>query len=139
MTKSGSTFSTVLGGAVGDKFPANNQYKYYTNDVATDNWENNADNTPKGNRWSIAPVMNDVVVRFTTMLTTELNNVEINARIARTYSGIEINVDGESTIELYNMNGVLIEKTRTNGTYTRDLNNGVYIIRINGKATKFVK
>ncbi|MBV5343684.1 hypothetical protein JZU68_08825, partial [bacterium] len=102
-----------------DKYPANTQYKYYTNDGATDNWENNANNTPKGNRWSIAPIMNDVVERFTTMLTTEVNNVEINARIARTYSGIEVVVDGESTIELYNMNGALIDKARTTSTYTR--------------------
>jgi hypothetical protein len=139
LTKSGNTYSTVLGGTAGDKYPANTQYKYYTNDGATDNWENNANNTPKGNRWSIAPIMNDVVERFTTMLTTEVNNVEINARIARTYSGIEVVVDGESTIELYNMNGALIDKARTTSTYTRDLNNGIYIIRINGKATKFVK
>lgn len=67
------------------------------------------------------------------------SNIVKDARIARTYSGIEVTVDGESTIELYSMNGVMIDKTRINGTYSRDLNNGVYIIRINGKATKFVK
>lgn len=139
LAKTGNTFSTVLGGAVGDKFPANNQYKYYTNDGATYNWENNADNTLKGNRWSIAPVMNDVVARFTTMLVTGLDNKKIEVRIMRTVSGVEITVDGESSIELYNINGVMIEKTIASGTYTKDLNNGIYVIRINGKATKFVK
>ncbi|NDP21960.1 MAG: T9SS type A sorting domain-containing protein [Paludibacter sp.] len=67
------------------------------------------------------------------------NNVEKTARIARTSTGIEITLDGESTIELYTINGMMIDKTRTNGSYSRDLNNGIYIIRINGKATKFVK
>lgn len=72
-------------------------------------------------------------------LYTSLENIEQTARIIRTSTGVQVEFDNESTIELYNMNGVLIDKTRTNGTYSRDLNNGVYIIRINGKATKFVK
>lgn len=72
-------------------------------------------------------------------ITTSVDTPTETARIFRTSTGIQVEFNNESTIELYNMNGVLIDKTRTNGTYTRDLNNGVYIIRINGKATKFVK
>lgn len=67
------------------------------------------------------------------------NNVEQTARIMRTASGIQVELEGEATIELYTVNGMMIEKTKVNGLYSRDLNNGVYIIRINGKATKFVK
>jgi len=33
----------------------------------------------------------------------------------------------------------MIEKKTVSGTYSHDLNNGIYIIRINGKATKFIK
>jgi len=40
---------------------------------------------------------------------------------------------------LYSINGMLIEKTKVSGTYSHDLNNGMYIIRVNGKATKFIK
>jgi len=42
-------------------------------------------------------------------------------------------------VELYTINGMLIEKTKTSGTYSRTLNEGMYILCINGKATKFVK
>jgi len=64
---------------------------------------------------------------------------EVSARIMRTMSGIEVQLDSEATVELYNMNGMIIDKVTTSGTYSHDLNNGVYIIRINGKATKFIK
>lgn len=64
---------------------------------------------------------------------------EVSARIIRTASGIEVQLDSEATVELYNMNGMIIDKVVTSGTYSHDLNNGVYIIRINGKATKFIK
>ncbi len=60
-------------------------------------------------------------------------------RIIRTVSGLQVELDRTATIEIYNMNGILIDKAVTSGTYNRDLNNGVYIIRINGKATKFMK
>jgi len=53
--------------------------------------------------------------------------------------GIALLLQGESNIELYSINGMLIEKTRTSGMYTRKLSNGMYIIYINGKASKFVK
>lgn len=64
---------------------------------------------------------------------------EVSARIMRTMSGIEVQLDSEATVELYNMNGMIIDKVVTSGTYSHDLDNGVYIIRINGKATKFIK
>lgn len=59
-------------------------------------------------------------------------------RIARTATGILIELDRTANIEIYTVNGMLIERARTNN-YTRDLNNGIYIIRIDGVATKFVK
>jgi hypothetical protein len=73
-------------------------------------------------------------------LSTEVGNGTIEkARIIRTLNGVEILLNQESKIELYTINGVLIDKANINGTYSRDLNNGVYIIRINGIATKFIK
>jgi hypothetical protein len=44
-----------------------------------------------------------------------------------------------SMIELYSINGILIEKTIADGSYSRNINNGMYIIRVNGKAMKFIK
>lgn len=139
LTKSGSTFSTTISGVLSDKIPANTQYKFYTNDMNTDNWEANADGSLKDNRWSIAPVMNDEIARFTTQIITKLDNATNNARIIRTVSGIEVQLNGLSTIELLNVNGVLIDKTISNSTYSHKLDNGIYILKINGLATKFIK
>lgn len=63
----------------------------------------------------------------------------VSARILRTYEGVQIELEGTSTVEIYTTSGMLIDKVRTSGTYTRELNSGVYIIRIDGQATKFMK
>lgn len=70
---------------------------------------------------------------------TSTANPTENIRIITTKTGVEIVLNNESTIELYNSNGMLIEKTRITGIYSRNLSTGVYIININGEATKFVK
>ena len=71
---------------------------------------------------------------------TQLTPVETtNPTIIINSVGIALLLQGESNIELYSINGMLIEKTRTSGMYTRKLSNGMYIICINGKASKFVK
>lgn len=131
------SYSVTLGGNPGDKFPANTEYKYYTNVVAPENWEVDVNGLPISNRWTIAPVMSDVIPKFG--ITTDVATPVVNARIMRTFSGIQIELDNEATVEIYTVNGMMIDKTITSGTYSRDLNNGVYIIRINGKATKFIK
>jgi len=77
--------------------------------------------------------------KITHIATGITKNSQEEISIIRTTTGVEINLDGEAMIELYSINGMLIEKTNANGSYSRDLNKGVYIIRINGKATKFVK
>ena len=73
-------------------------------------------------------------------ISTKLNDVKTsNAIIVPTASGIYAALNGESSIELYTINGILIEKAKATGNYSRNLDNGMYIICINGKATKFVK
>lgn len=139
MIKSGNTFSVVLDATYAAKYAANMEYKYYTNDAALDNWEASTDGSFINNRWSIAPIMNDEIARFTTELATNVNNVTVEARIMRTNSGIEVALSGEAKIELYNIKGMLLDNKTVNGSYSRALDNGIYIIRINGKATKFVK
>jgi len=67
------------------------------------------------------------------------NNIEQVARIMHTSTGIQVELDGEALIELFSVNGIMIEKKTVSGTYSHDLNKGIYIIRINGKATKFIK
>ena len=70
LTKSGSTFNTTISG-FGSKFPANTEYKYYTNDGATSNYECNSDGSGSSNRWSIYPTMTDQVARFLTAPTIQ--------------------------------------------------------------------
>ncbi len=72
-------------------------------------------------------------------ITTSTANIETTARIMRTATGVQVELDGEANIELYNMSGMMLDKTKANGTYSHNLDNGIYIIRINGKATKFIK
>jgi hypothetical protein len=72
-------------------------------------------------------------------LTLSTPEVKATHRIMRTSSGVMIELDRESVVEIYGMNGVMIDKTRTSGTYSRDLNQGIYIIRIDGQATKFMR
>jgi hypothetical protein len=140
LTKSGATFTGTLTNT-DQKVPANTEYKYFTNEPnpAEQNWECNLDMTPSANRKTIAPVMNDTIQRFTTRLYTETEVHALAPRLMRTTTGIRVELTEPANIELYNINGSLIEKTKATGTYTRDLNNGIYIIRINGKSTKFVK
>lgn len=140
MTKNGSTYSIVIGGNAGDKYPANTEYKYYTNDMNADNWESNSDGSNRDNRWAIAPVMGDEIARFVTAIPgTGVDEIQVTARIMRTVSGIEVVLDGEANIELYSINGALLDKTVANSNYSKALNSGIYIIRVNGVSTKFVK
>lgn len=60
-------------------------------------------------------------------------------RLKQTYYGIEVELDEPSNIELYTINGTLIDKTRTDGVYSRELGKGMFIIRVNGQAHKFVR
>jgi hypothetical protein len=76
----------------------------------------------------------------TSFLTGINNKIEtIGTFILRNETGIIIPLTTPSKIELYNTNGMLIEKTIATGSYSRSLNNGMYIILINGKPTKFLK
>jgi len=140
MTKNGSAYSIVIGGNAGDKYPANTEYKYYTNDMNADNWESTNDGSNRDNRWAIAPVMDDEIARFVTAIPqTGVDEILVSARIMRTSSGIEVMLDGEASIELYSINGALLDKTVVNSNYSKALNSGIYIIRVNGVSTKFVK
>ena len=60
-------------------------------------------------------------------------------QVMRTATGIQIALDSESLIEVYSINGKLIDRSVASGTYSRELANGVYLIRINGEPVKFVK
>ena len=135
LTKTGEGFTGTIGGNTGDKIYSNTEYKYYTNEMVPENWE-----TRDNNRWAIYPAMTDVIASFTTTIPgTGFDQPEMDVRIMRTQSGITAEFNGSANVELYSINGAMIDKTVAYGSYSRDLNPGAYIIRINGKATKFVR
>ncbi len=76
---------------------------------------------------------------YTVSPLSDLHAVKYNFNIKQTLSGIEIYLDRVSNIELYTISGTLIDKTQTDGVYSRELGKGMFIIRINGQAQKFVR
>jgi len=64
---------------------------------------------------------------------------ELGFQIRSTVSGLEVKLNKQTTVELYTINGILLDKSIADGNYSRSLNKGVYIVRLNGKAVKFVK
>ena len=61
---------------------------------------------------------------------SENHQIRINKDILQVIS------DNETSIELYFLNGVLIDKKTMKGTYERSLNHGVYLLKIGGKIQK---
>jgi hypothetical protein len=70
---------------------------------------------------------------------TDAQQPTVQHTIARTNEGVLIELGKRADVEIYNISGKLIEKVKTEGTYIRDLDNGIYIIRIDGVSTKFIK
>lgn len=91
------------------------------------------------NVYILAPNNGIAAYKITDLSTGMKSASEEVTQINRTSKGVEVLLQGEAAIELYSINGVLIDKAKVNGTYSHDLNNGVYIIRVNGKASKFIK
>lgn len=129
-------FTVTLGDGIDDVFYSNTGYKYYTTDLGSpDNWESRV-----GNRWAIYPSMVDEINGFETNIpATGLKGKPVALQIARTIDGISVRFDGPATVELFNVNGMLIDRANVTDVYSKNLSNGMYIIRINGESTKFVK
>lgn len=62
---------------------------------------------------------------------------EMPTTVTFTKTGVEANFSEPSIVEIYSIRGELIERTSLVKTYSRTLLQGIYILRINGKATKF--
>ena len=69
-----------------------------------------------------------------------LNNHQMSFpyRLNHTSTGIHVTFDGEASIELYTIGGQMIDKLKATDSYSHNLNNGVFVIRINGKTSKFI-
>lgn len=67
------------------------------------------------------------------------NEINVSANVYTTHKGIVIHTTAASQIEIYSINGWLVDKAMVNGRYTKDLDAGVYLVRINGTTRKIVK
>lgn len=75
----------------------------------------------------------------TTYLNTEIYDIKSNNfKIITTNSGIVVTLMEKSQIEVYSINGMLIDKITTNGEYVKNLSNGIYVIRVNGVMQKII-
>jgi hypothetical protein len=63
-------------------------------------------------------------------------STENNLRISAENGIIQAKFDGTATIKLYSIAGQLINRTIANGSFTQAVNNGIYILSIDGKAHK---
>jgi len=64
---------------------------------------------------------------------------EDGIRVSSTPTGISVQFEGNANVELYNVNGILIDKAQAVQSYSRNLAKGVYILRVNDQTMKFIK
>jgi hypothetical protein len=72
-------------------------------------------------------------------ISTSTTGTSVSSMLRRTESGVAIELKKDSKVEIFSITGATIVSTRASGLFTHDLNEGLYIIRVNGKAAKFVK
>jgi len=72
-------------------------------------------------------------------VSTSTSGMNQSSVIRRTATGIALDLERESLVEIFSVNGVKLVSVRASGTFTQELNSGLYIVRVNGKATKFIK
>ena len=68
-----------------------------------------------------------------------MNAKEDAINVYGTETGLAAQFAGEAIVELYTINGILIDKAQACQFYSHNLDKGVYILRLNGQAVKFVK
>jgi len=69
---------------------------------------------------------------------TSVERPGVEPLIRKISTGIQVVLDHFSTVEIFSVNGVLLEKISMTGIYEKTLGHGVYIVRLNGKAHKIV-
>ncbi|MDD4969577.1 MAG: family 10 glycosylhydrolase [Paludibacter sp.] len=71
-------------------------------------------------------------------VSTSLENVFSNIKYSVSNNKLFIQLDNSSTVEIYSINGVMIEKKLCKGTFEKELVHGVYLLRVNGVVNKIV-
>lgn len=76
---------------------------------------------------------------LTVVLPNSIDRTEIAVLISKTATGVHIAFEGKALVEVFNINGSLIEKTEAYDEHDVALNSVMYLIKVNGAVHKFVK
>lgn len=71
--------------------------------------------------------------------TTAVEKISMDGKLIVTAKGIEIRTTEATNVEIFSVNGLLLNKAKVNGLYTVALDAGVYIVRMNETTRKIVK
>lgn len=70
---------------------------------------------------------------------TGVNNIVSEDIVIQTANGtINVSLAGTATIQLYTISGVLIDKAVATGNFSKAVQQGIYLLKINGKAYKVI-
>ncbi len=75
----------------------------------------------------------------TPFIFTAVNPVLSSANILPTTTGVKVSCSKLSDIEIYTVNGILVDKVNNVMTFDRNLKSGIYLIKVNNETTKFIK
>ncbi len=69
---------------------------------------------------------------------TSLDQSSLTSRIFAQGRMLNVTIEGEAQVAIYSMDGKMIEHTMVFGNYTREMNSGMYFVRVNDETHKVV-
>jgi hypothetical protein len=75
---------------------------------------------------------------FIKSISTGLNGLTPNLKIVGKNNTIDVKFDGSANIELYSLAGQLITKSISTNHFVQGVNQGIYLLRINGETHKVI-
>ncbi len=102
-------------------------------------WFKNAEGS--GSALTTLPTSGDVYACWKSNVSTDVDNIEQVAPVVLcpTYDGVEISFAGTQLIQIYHINGMLLQSIVATDYHACSLPQGMYIIRIGNEVRKFIK
>ncbi len=93
---------------------------------------------PGGQSVAYSPSTAGYTATFTVSPATNITSVPTDFKLSVENHTLMVNFPGSAVIQLYTVSGQLIDKTTANGSYTKSLEAGTYIVSVNGKSYKVI-
>ncbi len=102
-------------------------------------WYDNA--AGNGSPLTKLPASGDVYACWKSGISTDVDNIEtISAIVLRpTYDGVEISFTGTQPVQIYHVNGMLLQSVVATDSYACTLSKGMYIIRVGNEVRKYIQ